>query len=50
MVSQTAVAWAFLGYLLAPVVILFLFWLAGWIRRRFFHAGEEAADDRESET
>lgn len=50
MVSENQIAWIFLGYLLVPIVLLFLWWLAGWVYRKVFRkrGGEEQGVEGES--
>lgn len=40
MVSDASVALLFLSYLLAPLLLLFVWWLAGWFRRKVLKKGE----------
>lgn len=48
MVSDQAVAILFLVYLVLPVVAFFLWWLAGWFRRKVFKKGGEPSESEET--
>lgn len=47
---EQVMALVFLGYLLVPVLFLFVWWLVGWVRRKLSKKGEDLGESRESES